>query len=125
MTAMRTFCLALAVVGVSSCGLFQGDKDTVEVRSDGDSPESVEVREVRVRASLAKEKDRRDFTVKVSPFVAIPEQALESGRFKAISYCLGTYGGSDIKWTAGPDHPVEELPVHDDTVTLRGRCIQR
>jgi len=128
-TMLRMSCLALAVASVSSCGLFRGgDRETVEVGGDGevaDGAEAGEVREVRVRASLAREQDRRDFTVRVSPFAEIPDQALEAGRYKAAVYCLKTYGGSDIAWTAGPDRPVEELEPEGDTVTLRGRCTQR
>ena len=125
MILARMLCLALAVATVSSCGLFRGSKETVEVRNEGVEPGTVEVRRVRVRASLDKGNDKRDFTVSVSPFASASEQALEAAYYKAASYCLKTYGGSDIAWTVGPDQPVDELPVMDDTVTLEGRCAQR
>ncbi len=126
MTLARTVFLVLAVAAVSSCGPSRGGRETVEVR-DGDSAGTVEVRSVRVRASLSRGTDRRDFKVSVSPFAAISEQALASAHHRAISYCLETYGGSDIAWIVGPDQPIAELPVdgETDTVTLDGRCIQR
>ncbi len=125
MTVLRVLCLALAVAGVSSCGMFRGGKETVEISGDDGDPASEEVRRVRVQASLDRGQDRRDFAVTVSPFAAIAEQALESGRYKATVYCLKAYGGSDIAWTIGPDQPVEELSVQGDSVTLQGRCTQR
>ncbi|MCY3996271.1 MAG: hypothetical protein OXF07_09025 [Rhodobacter sp.] len=127
MTMARILFLAIAVATISSCGLLRGDRETVEVRDGGSEPGAVEVRSVRVRASLGRGTDRRDFTVSVSPFAAIAEQALASARHRAISYCLETYGGSDIAWVVGPDQPIAELPVDGDTdtVTLDGRCIQR
>ncbi len=125
MSVTRVVCLVMVVLGVSSCGLFRGGKETVEIRNDSGPATSAEVRRVRVRASLSKGEDRRDFTVNVTPFQAIQEQALESGRYKATVYCLITYGGSDITWILGPDRPVEEMSVQNDTVTLTGRCTQR
>ncbi len=125
MILTRILCLALAVAAVSSCGLFRGGKETVEVRGESSEPGLVEVRRVRIRASLDRGKDRRDFTVTVSPFAAVSEQALASAHYKATTYCLETYGGSDILWTLGPDQPTEELTVDDDSVTLAGRCTQR
>ena len=126
MTLTRILCLALAVTVVPSCGLFQGgDKETVEIRSEGAEPGAEEVRRVRIRASLDRGKDRREFTVRVSPFLSVSEQALASARHRATSYCLENYGGSNIAWTIGPDQPIEELVVDADSVTLAGRCTQR
>jgi len=127
MTLARMLFLALTVAAVSSCGPSRGGRETVEVRDGGSGSGTAEVRSVRVRASLSRGTDRRDFTVSVSPFAAISEQALASAHHRAISYCLETYGGSDIAWIVGPDQPIAELPVDGDTdtVTLDGRCIQR
>jgi len=81
---------------------------------------------VRFRSRLSTDSDdKRAMTITVTPFAVNPEAALEAGRYKATVYCLRTYGGSDTEWQVGPDTPLDALPVTDDTITLRGRCIQR
>lgn len=81
---------------------------------------------VRFRAKLSTPTDdKRDILITVTPVAVNPEAALEAGRYEATKYCLNRYGGSDTAWTVGPDQPVEDLQVTDDTITLRGRCAER
>lgn len=64
------------------------------------------------------------FTVSVKPVSASLEGAREAGRYEATSYCVNTFGSSDIIWTAGPDAPEEDLTIENDQLVLQGRCPQ-
>ena len=68
---------------------------------------------------------RRDLTITVRPFRADPEMALEAGRYRATVYCLRRFGSSETAWAIGPDTPLDQLPITDDSVTLRGSCTAR
>jgi hypothetical protein len=48
--------------------------------------------------------------------------AREAGRYAAVSYCVGTYGSSDIKWIAGPD--MDNLRLVDNRLRFEGICPQ-
>lgn len=66
---------------------------------------------------------RRDhFVAEVRRASQSLEGAREAGRHAAISYCVGTYGSSDIDWIVGPDMP--GLTVAGDRLRLEGICPQ-
>ena len=75
------------------------------------------------RAKVAKVDGQRDvFTVTVRDVAQSLSGAREAGRHEAVSYCVGTYGSSDIDWVVGPDTP--DLRVVDNTIVFRGTCPQ-
>ncbi len=67
---------------------------------------------------------REVFTVRIRDISRSPEGALEAGRHAGNAYCIENFGSSDIDWTVGPDTPLEEVPVSDDTIVLQGVCPQ-
>lgn len=77
----------------------------------------------RARARPSSE-DKRDITITIKPVAVNPEGAVEAGRYEATKYCLLTYGGSDTDWIIGPDTPLSQIPLEDDTFTMHGRCTQ-
>jgi len=62
------------------------------------------------------------FQVTVKPVSRSLLGAREAGRFEAVSYCVNTFGSSDVIWTAGPDATEGALLIEKDTLTLAGRC---
>ena len=74
-------------------------------------------------ASLGRGEDPREFSVAVSaPGVNLP-QARESLRYPATTYCLQTFGASDIDWVTDPatgDWAVARSA--DGGLAARGRC---
>jgi hypothetical protein len=62
------------------------------------------------------------FTVNVRPVSKSLLGAREAGEYEAISYCVNSFGSSDIVWTAGPDAPDGQLTIDRDTLVLQGRC---
>ena len=73
----------------------------------------------------AEREDKRAFVITVSPASANPGAALEAGRYESVKYCLLSFGASAADWTVGPDTPVDQLRIVDDTITLSGRCTER
>lgn len=63
-----------------------------------------------------------DFTTTISTVSQSLDGAREAGRYEATKYCIAQYGSSKVKWSVGPDSPVEHLTVVDDTLTFSGRC---
>lgn len=66
--------------------------------------------------------NRQRFTVSVKNMSLAPQGAIEAGEFEATRYCITNYGTSRIIWSAGPDRPLQQLPVVNDTLTLAGEC---
>lgn len=62
------------------------------------------------------------FTVTAKPVSKSLQGAREAGLYEGTSYCVRTYGSSDIVWTAGPDAAEGQLNIDKDTLTLQGRC---
>lgn len=62
------------------------------------------------------------FTVTVRPVSKSLEGAVAAGEYEAISYCINTFGSSDIEWAVGPDTAREQLPIDRDVLTLQGLC---
>ncbi len=123
---MRIVVLLALILGLASCGLARNVGGRLGFGSGSATRAAVESEGIRFRArASANREDRRSFVVSASPFAANPEASVAAARYQATRYCLLTYGGSDAEWTIGPDTPVDQLPVTDDTVTLQGRCTQR
>ncbi|QUJ75044.1 hypothetical protein KDD17_08280 [Sulfitobacter albidus] len=62
------------------------------------------------------------FVVTVRPVSKSLTGAVQAGEYEAITYCVNTYGSSDIEWAVGPDTPEGQLPIDRDTLTLSGTC---
>ena len=122
----RLLILGLVALSVAGCSRLQGAAGALGVGSGNAKRAQVESDGVRYRARAdAESEDKREFAITVSPVAINPEGAIEAGRYAATRYCLLTFGGSDKDWTSGPDKPIEELAVSDDTLTMLGRCTQR
>jgi hypothetical protein len=68
------------------------------------------------------ERQLDQFQVTVKPVSKSLTGARQAGRYEAVSYCINTFGSSDIIWTAGPDVSEGDLNIEKDTLTLAGRC---
>ena len=62
------------------------------------------------------------FTVTVRPVSRSLKGAREAGLYEATSYCINTFGNSDIVWTEGPDVEEGALTIDKDTLILQGSC---
>lgn len=62
------------------------------------------------------------FTVSVRPVSKSLQGARDAGLYEATTYCINTYGSSDIVWTVGPDADEGQLGIEKDTLFLQGRC---
>ncbi len=72
-----------------------------------------------------KHMDRKDlphFSVSVQGVSQSLEGALEAGRYQGTTYCINTFGTSDIDWVVGPDTDPAALIVTNDTLNFEGRC---
>jgi hypothetical protein len=78
----------------------------------------------RYRTKLSKEGERHLFQVTASPASASLAGAAEAARYEATRYCVTNFGSSDIIWSVGPDQDLDDLPVTDDRLVLRGACPQ-
>ena len=123
---LRNLVLLSFILVFTGCSVIRGGAGRLGIGSGATKRAQVEVDGTRFRARAnADGADRRLLSITVTPVAINPEAAREAGRYEATKYCLLTYGGSDTEWIVGPDLPIEELPVADDTLTLQGRCIQR
>lgn len=122
----RVLVLCIAIAGLSACNAVRNTAGAIGVGSSTPFRTVLDKDGVRYRAQVkAGEDDRRDMAISVSPFATDPEAALSTASFAANRYCILVYGGSDKTWTVGPDAPVDQLAIDDDTATLLGRCTQR
>jgi hypothetical protein len=77
------------------------------------------------RTKVAKVDKQRDvFTVTVKDVSQSFEGARAAALHGANGYCVSTYGSSDIDWVVGPDTPVDQLRIVDNTLTYQGTCPQ-
>jgi len=75
------------------------------------------------RTKVSKVDKQRDvFQVTVKDPQKSIDGAREAGRHAGVSYCVATYGSSDIKWAIGPDD--EQLRIADNRLILQGTCPQ-
>lgn len=123
---LRNLVLLSVILALTGCSVIRGGAARLGIGSGAAKRAQVEVDGTRFRARAnADSADRRMFAITVTPVAVNPEAALGAARYEATRYCLLTFGGSDTEWTVGPDLPIAELPVADDTLTLQGRCTQR
>ena len=114
------------VLVVASCGVVRNTAGAIGVGGASANRTSVEQDGVRFRArTTADREDRRNFAATATPFALNPEGSVNAARYQATRYCILTYGGSDTEWFIGPDTPLDQLSIVDDTVTLEGRCTQK
>ena len=122
----RIFILGLIALSVTACSKLQGGLSNLGVGGGSVKRAHVEIDGTRYKAKANTTKGApRDFTISVTPAAANPAGAVEAGRYEATRFCLLTFGGSDKEWTVGPDTPIRNIPISDNTMTLRGRCTQR
>lgn len=75
------------------------------------------------RVKVAKvDKQRHVFTVRIRDVDRSLDGAREAGRHAGVSYCVENFGSSEITWSIGPDTPVEQLRIEDNTLTFQGVC---
>lgn len=77
------------------------------------------------RAKSGKVEKQRDvFEVSVKGVSKSPSGARQAAYHEGVSYCLATFGSSEIIWTQDPLN--EEVPVNvqGDTMRFQGRCPQ-
>lgn len=65
------------------------------------------------------------FTVNIRDVSRSLDGAREAGRYAGTVHCVDNFGTSEIEWTVGPETPVEQLRVVDDTLVFSGICPQR
>jgi len=122
----RLILLCALALSLTACSKLQGAAGAVGVGSGSAKRAHLEIDGVRYKAKAkADSDDKREFAVTVTPFGGNPEAALKAGRYEATRYCLLTYGGSEKEWILGPDTPLSQLPISDNSVTITGRCTQR
>ena len=111
---------------LASCGVARNTAGVFGIGKGAKNRTSVEAGGVRFTArSEADKDDNRNFSATASPFAVNPEGAVKAARYQSTRYCILTFGGSDTEWTVGPDTPVDQFVIVDDTVTLQGRCTQK
>lgn len=62
------------------------------------------------------------FSLAVRPVSNSLNGAVAAGEYEAISYCVGTFGSSDISWAVGPETPQGQLPIDKDVLAFQGKC---
>ena len=48
--------------------------------------------------------------------------AREAVQYQGTRYCILNFGVSDIAWEISPE--AEELPMENDRIVLKGRCLE-
>lgn len=82
---------------------------------------------VRFRTRLQSSKEnRRNFTAVTRSAGRNLAAATEAGRVEAVEYCLRRFGGSEIRWSQGPDRPIEQIAIGENgELVLVGTCVTR
>ena len=76
-------------------------------------------------AKLSKVDKQRDvFVVSVKDPARSMDGARQAAHHAATSYCVETYGTSDIIWDINPLDEEVQLRVTDNQLSFRGRCPQ-
>lgn len=131
---MRLGLVLAVLLALPGCAVLQGVNRTVTsvtspiLGSSGSARRGVvEVEGTRFRTRVAaSSEDRRTFATSTPGATAAPTAAAEAGRTQAITYCLRTFGGSQIQWIMGPDVEPEQIVVDENgTLQLTGRCVVR
>ncbi len=79
----------------------------------------------RGSAKVTDRKDRQQFTATVRQVSKSLDGAVAAAEHEGVKHCIRYFGTSEIDWEVGPDTPREALPVSNDTLTFRGRCIDK
>lgn len=104
--------MVLAVALISAVlGCSRGESSRITF--DGES--------FRASAKPLDRSDRAVFDVTVRQVSKSVEGAREAAAYEATRYCIRWFGLSDVAWQVGPD--TDPLPVANNTLTLRGRCL--
>lgn len=75
------------------------------------------------RTKVAKvDKQRHVFTVRIRDVAQSLDGARMAGHHEGVAYCVENYGSSDIAWDVGPDTPVDQLQIVDNTLVFQGVC---
>lgn len=119
MTGRLIGILAMALV-LSGCA---GVRDRVSNIASGGTDVRFEGERFRGRASGDRD-DRLLFTSSVRNASRSVEGAIQAAEYEGTRYCIEMLGTSDISWEVGPDLPADQLYQENDTVTLRGRCVE-
>ena len=106
---MRKIVVLLCLIGVAGCG-----KSTGQVTFDGQV--------FRGSAKAVDRADRSVFDATVRGVSKSEAGAREAVAYEATRYCIERFGVSDVEWEISPD--AEDLPIDNDVLTLRGRCIE-
>lgn len=111
----RTVGLLLLGVLLAGCGatknLVSGDKPVF----DG--------QRFRGGARVVERGDLSHFVSTVRPVSKSFEGAIRAAEYEGISHCIRYFGTSDIVWEVGPDTPPSGFVIDNDSLSLRGRCI--
>lgn len=126
-TVARGLALTALVAALAGCGVARNVGGAVGLGSaSARGPNSVEINDITFRSKLdISGEEKRDLTITVRPVRIDPQGALEAGRYRATVYCLRKFGSSATDWTVGPDMPVDQLRIVDDSITLQGSCSAR
>ncbi len=70
------------------------------------------------------DKQRDTFVVTVTRVSKSLDGAREAAYHSGVSYCLASFGSSDIIWVQNPLDKDARLSIEKDTLRVRGRCPQ-
>ncbi|TNF22004.1 MAG: hypothetical protein EP318_05140 [Rhodobacteraceae bacterium] len=76
----------------------------------------------RGAAKAVDKADRRNFVSTARPVSRSPAGAREAVVYHATKYCIRWFGISEIAWETDPK--AEGLPVVNDTIEVRGTCVE-
>lgn len=76
----------------------------------------------RGSAKAADKSDRRNFVSTARPVSRSPAGAREAVVYHATKYCIRWFGISEIAWETDPK--AEAVPIENDTIELRGTCVE-
>lgn len=62
------------------------------------------------------------FTVSIRDVSRSLEGARAAGEYAGIEHCVRYFGSSDIEWEVGPETPLENLIIDNNTMIFRGKC---
>lgn len=123
----RTAAVLTLMAALAGCGVARDLGSAIGVgASSARGPNQIQINGTVFRSKLRIDgPEKRDLTITVRPVRVDPGAAQEAGRYRATVYCLRKFGSSATDWTVGPDIPVDQLQIADDTITLQGSCSAR
>lgn len=109
----RVFLSVSVALMLTGCGLFDGSSSK-RILFDGQY--------FRGSAKAVDRDDRRYFESTAKPVSRSLEGARAAVAYHATRYCIRWFGISDVAWDTDPQ--AEVVPVENDTLTLRGTCLE-